>query len=281
MQYIYKIVNLIDGKFYVGRTNDLKERWNRHIEMLRNNRHHCIYLQRAWNKYGDENFEFAIEEVFDTGDDEIDLKLSQQAEQELINTYKPGYGIYNTSWSSVTGVLKGEEHFHYRKTPKEWMSEEGYARAMEKWKSQKGEKNPFYGRKHSKETLQILRQKCALWGEKNGMYGKKHTDEYKKIKSEMMKGRYDGEKNPFYGRKHTEETKRRISEKKKGQMKGVPKSEEQKRKMSENSSRRIPIEIDGVKYRSFTHAQNVLGIDRKTITYRVRSDNFPTYKFSE
>jgi group I intron endonuclease len=281
IQYIYKIVNKKNGKFYVGRTNELKTRWNSHMEMLRNNRHHSIYLQNAWNKYGSDIFEFLIVEVFDTKDDEIDLALAKQAEQEIIDTYKPNIGLYNRSWSSETGLLRGEDHIHYGKSPKEWMSEEGYARAMMKWKSRTGGNNPFYGRSHSEATLQILRKKCALFGKRNGMYSKKHTEEYKKLKSEMMKGRYDGEKNPFYGKRHSEETKKIISQKIKGKLKGIPKPPAQRLKMVESSPKRTAVEIDGIKYLSLSQAERETGINRKKIQKRANSIEFPNYKFSE
>lgn len=38
-----------------------------------------------------------------------------------------------------------------------------------------GESNGFYGKKHTEETLAILRVKCANFGEANGFYGKKHS----------------------------------------------------------------------------------------------------------
>jgi hypothetical protein len=73
-----------------------------------------------------------------------------------------------------------------------------------------GHSNGFYGKKHTEQTKEILRQKTlklcedesfrmsrANYGEKNGMYGVK---------------RY-AELNPMFGKKHSEETKRKISEK--------------------------------------------------------------------
>jgi hypothetical protein len=63
--------------------------------------------------------------------------------------------------------------------------------------SMKGENNPFYGKTHSEETKELLRQRNAenkhirsekLKGENNGMYGKQHTEETKQYLSKTSKG---------------------------------------------------------------------------------------------
>jgi group I intron endonuclease len=59
---IYKIVNKVDGKYYVGRSCNIPKRWKTHKRDLLYNRHHNDYLQRAWNKYGEHNFEFVVVE---------------------------------------------------------------------------------------------------------------------------------------------------------------------------------------------------------------------------
>ncbi len=57
---IYKITNLANGKVYVGQSRDLIKRKNSHKNTLKNNNHYNEYLQRSWNKYGEENFNFEI-----------------------------------------------------------------------------------------------------------------------------------------------------------------------------------------------------------------------------
>ena len=49
---IYKIINIKNGKFYLGSSNNFKQRVKRHKRDLKFNRHHNIYLQRIYNKYG-------------------------------------------------------------------------------------------------------------------------------------------------------------------------------------------------------------------------------------
>ena len=61
---IYKIVNKVNGKYYVGSTKNFDKRWRRkHRKQLRGNYHTNLRLQRAWNKYGENSFEFQIIEL--------------------------------------------------------------------------------------------------------------------------------------------------------------------------------------------------------------------------
>ena len=60
---IYKITNKINNKVYIGQSVGVYFRWYHHKWELRNNRHFNIHLQRAWNKYGEDNFEFDIIEL--------------------------------------------------------------------------------------------------------------------------------------------------------------------------------------------------------------------------
>ncbi len=65
---IYKIVNKVNGKYYVGSSvnicgNRRGTRWKRHIWDLNRNKHGNDYLQRAWNKHGKNVFEFVLIEI--------------------------------------------------------------------------------------------------------------------------------------------------------------------------------------------------------------------------
>lgn len=57
---IYFISNLVNNKIYVGQSISIEKRWVHHKWKLRENNHENIKLQNAWNKYGEENFEFSI-----------------------------------------------------------------------------------------------------------------------------------------------------------------------------------------------------------------------------
>lgn len=66
---IYAITCVQNGKVYVGQTKERFERryWH-HRWHLENGSHHNTHLQRAWNKYGDNNFTFSVLEVCDECD---------------------------------------------------------------------------------------------------------------------------------------------------------------------------------------------------------------------
>ena len=55
---IYKIENKINGKVYIGQSNNIIRRWEEHISKLNNNSHENKILQYSWNKYGMYNFDF-------------------------------------------------------------------------------------------------------------------------------------------------------------------------------------------------------------------------------
>jgi group I intron endonuclease len=68
MFYIYKITNTLNGKVYIGKTNDLYQRKHSHLSIARNgainplyrNNGKYNYIHRAITKYGEDNFTFDI-----------------------------------------------------------------------------------------------------------------------------------------------------------------------------------------------------------------------------
>lgn len=59
---IYKIINVVNNKFYVGSAVSFAERKRKHWWMLRKGTHANKHLQAAWNKYGEASFTFVIVE---------------------------------------------------------------------------------------------------------------------------------------------------------------------------------------------------------------------------
>lgn len=93
---IYKIKNTLTGDFYIGSTTEDEKRKGKHFWELRNNVHHNIHLQRAFNKYGEINFKFELIKPLNFPSNytksQIDkgLKIVEQAFVDYLN---PHYNI--------------------------------------------------------------------------------------------------------------------------------------------------------------------------------------------
>ena len=58
---IYKIKSKVKPeRIYIGSSVNIQERWRKHINYLKNNKHQSIKLQRHYNKYGKNDLVFSI-----------------------------------------------------------------------------------------------------------------------------------------------------------------------------------------------------------------------------
>ena len=94
---IYKIVNLVNNKVYVGSALNIKDIWKKHQRDLANNKHHSIKLQRAWNKYGIDNFKF---EIIEECDKNILIK-QEQYYIDLLDSFNKGYNCCSIAGSRL------------------------------------------------------------------------------------------------------------------------------------------------------------------------------------
>lgn len=84
---VYEIRNKINSKRYIGSTIiSFTKRLEHHRCLLRNGTHKNTYLQNAWNKYGEDNFEFNILEV-------VDPHCALEAEQKYLDACEDCYNI--------------------------------------------------------------------------------------------------------------------------------------------------------------------------------------------
>lgn len=150
---IYQIKNLVNGNIYVGSAVDFKDRWRKHRQDLDKNKHDNEHLQRAYNKYKDENFEFTILEYVE------DKTILIKREQHYINTLNPEYNICR-----IAGSTLGKKH---SEDAKKKMSESRKGKYI-------GKNSSRYGKKVSEETKNKMKkaQKGNNYGKKNPMYGK-------------------------------------------------------------------------------------------------------------
>lgn len=173
MYTIYRILNKIDGKTYIGYTSQLpNKRFAVHRAMARKTYPKIgkSYLYNSMRKYGIENFLF---DILAQGDnDEDGLKI---AEPIFIEIFKPEYNM-----TSGGEGLRGYKH-----------SEEAKRKRSLKMKGR---------------TCSVL-TKAKISSTKR-INPTVFTEEFKKNCSD----RYSGSNNPMFGRKHSKESKLKIKE---------------------------------------------------------------------
>lgn len=100
--YLYQITNKANGKKYIGKTNDIQRRLERHFSDLKNNRHHSHKLQRAYNKYGKDNFIVTYETFLNISEEELNLKEIKMIQDN--NSYTNGYNETLGGEGHVTAI---------------------------------------------------------------------------------------------------------------------------------------------------------------------------------
>lgn len=97
---IYCIINKLNGKRYVGKSKNLKNRFKTHKNDLRRNVHHSSHLQYAWNKYSEENFDFCVLEFCN----EEELSTKEMEYMKVFKSTDKTFG-YNMVGNEQLGVL--------------------------------------------------------------------------------------------------------------------------------------------------------------------------------
>lgn len=218
---IYLIQNTKNGKVYIGRTTNLRRRWNNHKRDLNNQKHHNQHLQRAWNKYGEKVFKFMVLE-------RCPKEQLREREQHYLDIYIKQSICYNESASADGGGGIPTEETRRK------LSE-----------SHKGQRRP--------QTLEARQRLSELYtGEGNPNYGKTISEETRRKKSEAMKIKYatdeefrrklsealSGENHPLFGKHHSEEARNKIGDANRGKPK-PPRTAEHRQHLSESLKGRV------------------------------------------
>lgn len=208
---IYKTTNLVNGKQYIGK--DSKNNPN----YLGSG----SYLKRAIKKYGKQNFKKEILEVCSSHEELIQreeywLNYYDAGDNKMFyNAHNHSYGAPKLSHEIIEKIRianSGEKHSQYGK-PKSEETKQKIANAnrgrtpsdeTRKKLSEAGRK-----RVQTEETRKKLSEIRKSFGGKTGMYGKKHSEETKQKMRDAVKS---GEQNHMYGRKLSEETKQKMRE---------------------------------------------------------------------
>ena len=179
---IYKIVNKVNGKYYVGSSIDVKKRWREHVSDLQRGNHKNRHLQRSWNKYGKDNFTFVfVEQTLDILSAE--QKYLTIAHGELFKTY-------NMCWNAKA-FWRGRKHTTQAKIK---ISKANIGRILSLEtrnkirQSKLGEKHPYFG-KHLPKSHRIKIGK-AVKGKLNPSYNPTIYTFYNIETKAMMNGTY-------------------------------------------------------------------------------------------
>lgn len=197
---VYKITNKLNAKVYIG-CGDVSDRIYKHKYYLGKRQHSNSHLQNAWDKYGEENFEFDVL-VY------CKKKFAKQIEKELIQNYSsdvPEFGYNNTeggelekhteqSKRKISNALRGRDITWGDKISKSKkgssVSEKVIKKIKENRESFEGENNPFYGLSHSEEAKEKMSK--AKQGE-NGVNTKISSDKVRRIEELLCNTSLTGE----------------------------------------------------------------------------------------
>lgn len=92
--FLYEITNKINGMGYVGITKGrVKHRWWSHKKDLKAGKHHNYWLQRAYDKYGPEEFEYKVRQVCNSVEElsNLEKEILGQEKDRLYNIKLGGY----------------------------------------------------------------------------------------------------------------------------------------------------------------------------------------------
>lgn len=218
--YIYLITDTTNGMKYAG-----KHHYHIEGELDQNYHGSGVIIKNIYKKRP----ETLKEEYIKTCYSEEEMNSDEQYYIKFYDTLWPnGYNLTEGG----DGVIPCEET---RKKISDSNKGKHHSEESKKKMSQSrsGEKHHLFGKHRSEETKQKISE--SLKGQISPRKDVKLSEETKKKLSESHKGLLSGEKHPMFGKHHSEESKRKMSESKKGKPthnKGIPMSEEQKKKIS-------------------------------------------------
>lgn len=162
---VYIITNNINNKFYIGScVSSMKQRMTNHKNDLRQNKHRNTYLQRAFNKYGEDSFDF---DTLENHDPEFCVPM----EQFWMNTLNVCNRSFGYNIAPVAGNSLGQ-----KRTAQQKLNISNSLKGK-----RVGSLNPNYGKTWSEETREKIanssRNKAVLKLDLNGNI----LEEYKSL----------------------------------------------------------------------------------------------------
>jgi group I intron endonuclease len=204
---IYKITCPLSDKTYIGSAVNIENRWAAHRSRLNNNKHENAHLQNAWNKYGEELFNFFVVENVE---DPIQLIVT---EQKWIDSFLPEM-LFNICLTAGSPIRKLTEETKQKirksnlgkkrtqKTCKN-ISESKMGHVVSE-KTRQKMSDAAKGRQHTPDAKQKIADSLVK------MWGKISNETRQKI-LENLKYERKGRISNFKGKKHSAESIQKIS----------------------------------------------------------------------
>jgi len=96
---VYKIFNILSGRYYIGYSSNINRRFTVHRNKLKQNCHDNIFLQRAYNLDGEDKFIYEIIHICDTKEEAKEIELQYLTDLTIRNI------IYNLNFNNSGGDL--------------------------------------------------------------------------------------------------------------------------------------------------------------------------------
>ena len=112
---IYKIINIVNNKFYVGSAEVFARRKRIHWWKLRRGDHANAKLQAAWNKYGEASFIFVIVEEHAEGTDILaaeNVWLKEHVGKDYCNNLATDATAPTAGWAGEKNPMWGKTFTH-------------------------------------------------------------------------------------------------------------------------------------------------------------------------
>lgn len=117
--YIYKATNKVNGKVYIGQTNDFKRRKKEHLmrAFYEKDAQYGNKFYRAIRKHGADNFEWSIVEEKSFGTEDEKYSWINEKERNYVDVYNSFYNGYNMTFGgegASTGLVGELSPFYGR-----------------------------------------------------------------------------------------------------------------------------------------------------------------------
>ncbi|WP_280157475.1 NUMOD1 domain-containing DNA-binding protein [Priestia aryabhattai] len=299
----------INGKFYIGKDEAIHKltRINKHLSMLEKGEHYNIHLQRAFLKYKKVITYCVLEEYEEIS--KMELIIRERIMIQKYDSYKNGYNMTLGGEGALGrkhNESKIQRFYEIVELLKEGKSNKFIAELYDLH-------DRYVSLIRHKRRYKILWADIEYEAKKSNdvatFLGSVNEEEYILIINKMLSGKTNRQIEDDHGlpsgtasrirnrqlykqwwikhfneadiskikEVHQENIRNIISENGK-RNKGRKINESTRELMKKNNGRSINVRINGKEYSSLTEAERITGINRKKISFRVKSHEYPNYE---